>query len=192
MERGPGGLRPAVFLDRDGVINRSACRNGKPYAPRRLIDFRLLPGVAAAVADLKRAGFVVIVITNQPDVGNGLMTRDTLDAMHQKLSKTVAVDAILVCPHRQDAGCSCRKPKPNLIRRAIRNFAIDPSRSYMVGDRWSDIAAGRAADLYSIHIDRGYAEAMHEAPDLVVSSLPRAVQSILMGRSATRPKHELA
>jgi D-glycero-D-manno-heptose 1,7-bisphosphate phosphatase len=179
MGRSPGGRRAAVFLDRDGVINRSSRIGGKPYAPRRLGDFRLLPGVAAAVADLKRAGFLIIVVTNQPDVGNGLTTRETLDAMHAKLSKSVAVDAILVCPHRQDAGCSCRKPKPGLLRRGIQDFAVDPSCSYMIGDRWSDIAAGRAANLYSIFIDRGYAEALHERPDLVVTSLPRAVQAIL-------------
>jgi D-glycero-D-manno-heptose 1,7-bisphosphate phosphatase len=183
------GLRRAVFLDRDGVVNRSCCIDGKPYAPRQLTDFRLLPGVAAAIADLKRAGFLAIVVTNQPDIGNGLMPQHTLDAMHAKLSRSVAVDAICVCPHRQDAGCSCRKPQPGLIRRAIEDFAIDPSRSYMVGDRWSDIAAGRAADLYSIFLDRGYAEAMRAPPDLIVNSLPRAVRSILAGRAAKRAQH---
>jgi D-glycero-D-manno-heptose 1,7-bisphosphate phosphatase len=172
-------LRRAVFLDRDGVINRSFRVDGRPYAPRRLSDFRLLPGVADAVAHLREAGFLAIVITNQPDVGNGLMARETLDAMHDRLSRSVAVDSVLVCPHRQDAGCPCRKPKPDLIMRAIRNFAIDPSCSYMIGDRWSDIAAGKAAGLCSIFIDRRYAEAMHERPDLVATSLPNAVRSIL-------------
>jgi len=176
--------RRAVFLDRDGVINRSSRVDGRPYAPRRLSDFRLLPGVADAVARLRRAGFLAIVITNQPDVGNGLTTRETLDAMHEKLSRSVAVDAVLVCPHRQDDGCACRKPKPGLIRGAIRDFAIDPSRSYMIGDRWSDVAAGKAAGLYSIFIDRGYAEAMRERPDAVATSLPNAARSILSRGSA--------
>jgi len=166
------------------VINRSRRIDGKPYAPRRLPDFRLLPGVVDAVARLREAGFLVIVVTNQPDVGNGLMTPDILDAMHEKMSRSVAVDSVLVCPHRQDAGCSCRKPKPGLIRRAVRDFAIDPSRSYMIGDRWSDIAAGRAADLHAIFIDRGYAEARPERPDHLVKSLPQAVNVILSSRSA--------
>src|SRR5438128_1851376 len=99
--------RRAVFLDRDGVLNRSEVRNGKPYAPRRQSEFRLLPGVASAVADLKTAGFIVIVVTNQPDVGHGLIGSDTLNAMHEKLRSKVDVDGIMVCAHRQDEGCSC-------------------------------------------------------------------------------------
>src|SRR6185437_9819529 len=99
--------RPAVFLDRDGVLNRSAVKNGKPYAPRQLSDFHLLPGVAEAVADLKTAGFLVIVVTNQPDVGHGLISPATLDAMHMKLQSKVPVDDILVCSHTQQANCSC-------------------------------------------------------------------------------------
>ena len=175
--------RRAVFLDRDGVINRSSCVDGRPYAPRRLSDFRLLPGVADAVARLRQAGFLAIVVTNQPDVGNGLMTRATLDAMHARLLRSVTVDSVLVCPHRQDDGCACRKPQPGLILSAIRDFAIDPSCSYMIGDRWSDVAAGKAAGLYSVFIDRGYAEAMQERPDLVATSLPQAARSILSRRS---------
>jgi D-glycero-D-manno-heptose 1,7-bisphosphate phosphatase len=173
------GVRRAVFLDRDGVINRSPCIDGKPRAPRRLEDFRLLPGTAAAVSALKRAGFLAIVVTNQPDVGNGLMTREALDAMHARLVRTVAVDAVLVCPHRQDEGCECRKPKPGLIRRAIAQFAIDPSASYLIGDRWSDVAAGKAAVLTTIFLDRGDAEAKPERADLVVKSLPQAARVIL-------------
>jgi D-glycero-D-manno-heptose 1,7-bisphosphate phosphatase len=172
------GVRRAVFLDRDGVINRSPCIDGKPYAPRRFEDFRLLPGAAAAVSDLKRAGFLAIVVTNQPDVGNGLMAREALDAMHARLVRSVAVDAVLVCPHRQNEGCECRKPKPGLIRRAIAQFAIEPSASYLIGDRWSDVAAGKAAALTTIFVDRGYAEARPQRSDLVVKSLAEAARLI--------------
>lgn len=168
-----------MFLDRDGVINRSTVRKGKPYAPRRLSDFRLLPGVARAVIDLKAAGFVVIVVTNQPDVGHGLVSPDTLEAMHKRLRAKVAVDEIMVCPHRQDEGCACRKPKPGLIRQAMRQWGIEANGSYMVGDRWNDVVAGRSAGLYTVFIDRGYAEALQIKPNLIVGSLKQAASSIL-------------
>lgn len=174
-----GHTRRAVFLDRDGVLNRSDVRNGKPYGPRRLEDFRLLPGVAAAVAALKRAGYLIIVITNQPDVGHGLIPVATLEAMHARLRRKAAVDDILVCPHRQDAGCACRKPKTGLLRRAIARWDIRPSGSIMIGDRWSDIVAGKKAGLYTAFIDRHYAESLVEQPDLVARSLPHAVAQIL-------------
>jgi D-glycero-D-manno-heptose 1,7-bisphosphate phosphatase len=169
----------AVFVDRDGVINRSDVKNGKPYAPRILANFRLLPGAARAVEDLKAAGFIVVVVTNQPDVGNGLMRRDTLDAMHEKLRANVAIDDIMVCPHRQNEGCSCRKPKPGMIRQAIRRWGIDASKSYMVGDRGADVVAGHAAGLYTVFVDRGYAEALTIRPDLKVRSLGQAASRIL-------------
>ncbi len=173
------GKRPAVFLDRDGVLNRALIRDGKPYAPRRLEDFRLLPGAGRAVTDLKTAGFVVVVVTNQPDVGHGLIAPETLEAMHAKLRVAAPVDAILVCTHRQNEGCACRKPKPGLIERAIRRFGIAREASYMVGDRWNDTVAGKAAGLYTIFLDRGYTEVLVEAPDLAVKSLSEATLCIL-------------
>jgi len=174
-----GDQRKAVFLDRDGVINESPVHGGKPYAPRLLSDFRLFPGVAEAVADLKNAGFIVIVVTNQPDVGHGLIEQGTLEAMHNKLRADVPVDEILVCPHRQDAGCDCRKPKPGLILDAMQRWKITAAGSYMVGDRWNDVVAGKAAGLYTIFLDRGYSEKLTTPPDLTVRSLREAASNIL-------------
>lgn len=171
--------RRAVFLDRDGVINRSKVRGGKPYAPQSLTEFRLLPGAVRAIEDLSAAGFLIIVLTNQPDVGNYLMSRATLHSMHEKLLTKIRLDAIMVCPHRQDAGCSCRKPKPGLIRQAVRRWKIDLDRSYMVGDRWSDVVAGHRAGLYTIFVNRQYSEALPIRPDLTVRSLPQAASKIL-------------
>lgn len=176
------GKRRAVFLDRDGVLNRTEVRNGKPYAPRTLAEFRLLPGVARAVNSLKAAGYRVIVVTNQPDVGHGLISQATLDAMHARLRRAVAVDDILVCPHRQDAGCACRKPKPGLIRRAMARWQIAPAGSVIIGDRWNDVVAGKRAGLYTAFIDRHYAESLVEDPDLTARSLPHAVAQILAHR----------
>lgn len=171
--------RRAVFLDRDGVINRCDVRNGKPYAPRRLNDFRLLPGVISAVRALKHAGFVVIVVTNQPDIGNGLVDRRVVEAMHEKLRRRVAVDEIRLCPHRQDARCACRKPRPGMLQEAARKWRIDARKSFLVGDRWSDIVAGQAIGCYTFFVDRGYSEPQRATPDSHVSSLPAAVRWIL-------------
>lgn len=169
----------AVFLDRDGVINESAVRDGKPYAPRLLSEFRLFQGVPEAIADLKKAGFIVIVVTNQPDVGHGFIEQSTLDAMHSQLKTSAPVDEILVCPHRQDAGCDCRKPKPGLILDAMQRWNIQAEGSYMVGDRWNDVVAGKAAGLYTIFLDRGYSEKLTTPPDLTVRSLREAASNIL-------------
>lgn len=169
----------AVFLDRDGVICRSEVRHGKPYAPRTLESFRLFPRVGASVRLLKRAGFLVIVVTNQPDIGNGLVPAAVVEAMHAKLRGRVAVDDIRVCPHRQDEGCACRKPKPGLLRAAARDWRIDLKGSYLVGDRAGDIVAGKAAGCYTLLINRHYSEPRCAAPDRMERSLPAAVRHIL-------------
>ena len=172
-------MRRAVFLDRDGVLSRSEVRGGKPYAPRRLEDFRLLPGVTQAVRSLKQADFVVIVVTNQPDIGNGLVDSTVVEAMHAKLKARVPVDDILMCPHRQDAGCECRKPKPGMLLAAAKRWKIDLKNSYMVGDRDGDVIAGRAAGCYTLLIKRGYSETQRAKAETFARSLPAAVRFIL-------------
>jgi D-glycero-D-manno-heptose 1,7-bisphosphate phosphatase len=172
-------VRRAVFLDRDGVLNRSEVRGGKPYAPRRLEDFRLLPGAADAVRDLKVAGFLVIVVTNQPDIGNGLMDSAVVQAMHAKLRARVPVDDIRMCPHRQDAGCACRKPRPGMLLAAAKRWNIDMRNSYMVGDRDGDISAGKAAGCRTVLVDRYYCEPRRAVSDKKVRSLAAAVRYIL-------------
>jgi D-glycero-D-manno-heptose 1,7-bisphosphate phosphatase len=172
-------LRRAVFLDRDGVINRCEVRNGKPYAPRRLRDFRLLPGVAAAVRELKNAGLLVIVVTNQPDIGNGLTDSAVVEAMHDKLRRAMPIDGVMMCPHRQDAGCNCRKPKPGMLLSAAKQWRIDLKKSFMVGDRWGDVVAGQAAGCYTLFINRGYKEPRLTTPDNHAKSLISATRLIL-------------
>ena len=184
----PRPARPtvAVFLDRDGVINRSEIRNGKPYAPRRLKEFRLLPGAANATARLRQAGFLIVVVTNQPDIGNGWVAAETVASMHEKLRRRLAPDAIEMCPHAQDEGCACRKPKPGLLKRAARRFGIDFASSFMVGDRWSDVVAGQAVGCYTIFVDRGYRDGEPARPDAVVASLPAAASLIIELASSRR------
>ena len=169
------------------MINRCEVRNGKPYAPRRFADFRFLPGVVAAARALKDAGFVLIVATNQPDIGNGLVERSVVEAMHEKLRRSLPVDEVRMCPHRQGAGCACRKPKPGMLRQAARKWGIDARRSFLVGDRTSDIVAGQAVGCYTVFVDRGYAEPQRATPDSTVSSLPAAARLILSMKQGGRP-----
>jgi D-glycero-D-manno-heptose 1,7-bisphosphate phosphatase len=140
----------AVFLDRDGVLNANIARDGRLVAPWRLEDYQILPGVPDAVRELKRAGFVIVVVTNQPDIATGRSSRATLDAMHDKLRSHVEIDDIRVCPHVDADACACRKPKPGMLFEAAADHGIALERSWLVGDRWRDIAAGNAAGCRSI------------------------------------------
>ena len=173
-------LRGAVFLDRDGTINRSEVRNGRPYAPVRFVDFEILPDAAEAVARFHAAGYPVIVVTNQPDLSSGKQTQAVLDAMHDRLRAELPVDDIFICPHTEEAACDCRKPKPGLILEAARKWEVDLNHSIMIGDRWRDVEAGRAAGCMTVFIDRGYsAEPIVMAPDMTVGSLGEAAESVL-------------
>ena len=181
-ERGESGqpaLNRAVFLDRDGVINRMFVRDGRPFAPTTLEQFAILPGVVEAIAALKNTGFRVIVATNQPDVGAGKVAREIIEAMNARVQQVCLVDDIRVCYHIEADRCACRKPKPGLLVDAARDWSLDLRGSYMVGDRWRDIVAGHAAGCRTVLIDYNYAEQKAENPDIVVKSLEEASQRIL-------------
>jgi len=169
----------AVFLDRDGVLNANVMRDGKPVAPTMISDFQLLPGVGEAVRALKAAGFLAIVVTNQPDVRTGRTPKATLDAMHAALRSQVPVDDIKMCLHVEADGCECRKPKPGMLMEATHEHGIDLAASYLVGDRWRDIGAGKAAGCLTIFVDQGYEQETKIQPDYIVDSLPAAVAYIL-------------
>jgi len=173
-------LRPAVFLDRDGVIVIPEFRDRRSFAPRRLADFRVYPDAAVSLQRLKSAGFLLAVVTNQPDVGNGLIPRSEVDAMHEILRRELSVDIVKACFHGGAEGCECRKPKPGMILEAASELGINLPRSYMVGDRKGDVEAGRAAGCTTIFIDLGYAEAAPEAPDHVVRSIAEAAEVIIL------------
>jgi len=172
--------RRAVFLDRDGVINRSLVRDGKPYAPTHASEFELLPGVPAALSRLRQHGFLNIVVTNQPDIATGKQRLEDLDALHERLQAELAIDAIKICCHLDTDACACRKPKPGLLLEAASEFNIDLGASFMVGDRWRDVAAGQHAGCKTcFFIDYGYAEKGPEQPFTVVKSLENSVGLIL-------------
>lgn len=173
-----GGAR-AVFLDRDGVLTVPEFRDGRSFAPRRLEDFRLYDGVTEALRELKHAGFSLVVVTNQPDIGNGLLEQSVLDEMHARLAAALPVDAIEVCPHRQSDGCDCRKPAAGMLHRAASRLGLDCTKSFMIGDRAGDVAAGRAVGCATIFIDLGYADEYPESPDFTAASLGEAAWIVL-------------
>jgi D-glycero-D-manno-heptose 1,7-bisphosphate phosphatase len=175
-------LRRAVFLDRDGVINKSLIREGRPYAPTTLTDFEILPGVADALLKLRRAGYLNIVVTNQPDIKTGKQSIEVLQLMHERLLKELALDDIQVCPHTDEDECSCRKPHPGMLVGAVKRLQIDLGASWMIGDRWRDIAAGQAAGCRCCFVDHGYVERQPEQPFNCVASLPEAV-AVIVGQT---------
>ena len=176
-------MRKAVFLDRDGVLVRAIVRDGKPYPPASLAELEILPGVAEACAMLHEAGFLLIVITNQPDVTRGTQRREVVEAMNQALHNQLPLDDIRVCYHDDADRCLCRKPQPGLLLQAGQAWNIDLSASFMVGDRWKDIEAGRRAGCKTIFVDYGYEERQPDCPDHRVSSLIEAVAFILQDRA---------
>ena len=179
-----GAARPAVFLDRDGVLSVPEFRDGRSFAPRRLADFRLYDDAAAAVARLKAAGFCLVVVTNQPDVGNGLVARATVEEMHRRLAARLPLDAIEACYHGRADECDCRKPKPGMLRRAAQRLGIDLARSFMIGDRASDVEAGRAVGCTTIFIDLDYVEPKPEQADFTARSLAEAASIVLREAAA--------
>ncbi len=178
-----GRGRPAVFLDRDGVLNRVLIRDGMPFGPMKFAEFVLVENAAADVRRLKAAGFAVFVATNQPELARGRLAPEALEAMHAKLRAEVPVDAIYVCPHDDADRCACRKPAPGLLLSAAREHGIDLGRSFMVGDRWRDVEAGRAAGCRTVLVEMGYRETLKAPPDHVAAGLHDAVDWILSARA---------
>lgn len=170
------GSRPAVFLDRDGILNELVLRDGAYLSPRRAEDFKIRPGVADAVARLRAWRLPVLVVSNQPDIRRGLMPREALWRMTDALRAAVPIDDLAVCEHDDDDGCDCRKPKPGLLQQLARRWDVDLGQSFMVGDSWRDVAAGRAAGCWTILI--GTTEGSAPRPDAVAADLHRAVADI--------------
>jgi len=171
--------RRAVFLDRDGVIVIPEFKQGRSFAPKRLEDFRFYPQAAVSLQRLKEVGFILAVVTNQPDVGNGLMPRSEVDAMHEIMTRELPLDAVKTCFHGQAQHCDCRKPKPGMLLEAARELGINLKKSFMVGDRKSDVDAGRAAGCATVFIDLGYALPAPEHPDYVAHSIAEAADFII-------------
>ena len=169
----------AVFLDRDGVVNEAVVRDGRPYPPASAGEVVLCAGADEALHALRARGFVLIVVSNQPDVARGTTSLAAVEAINACLRRLVPLDDVLICPHDDADGCACRKPKPGMLQEGARVHGIDLTSSYLVGDRWRDIEAGASAGCTTVFIDRGYAERGPEAPDARVASIAEAAAWII-------------
>ena len=172
-------MNRAVFLDRDGVINRAIVREGKPYPPKDLTELEVLPGVPEALAALKKAEYKLIVVTNQPDVARGTVKKEVVESINNQLNSTLPLDEFRTCYHDDHEACECRKPAPGALLAAASEHDIDLERSYMIGDRWRDIEAGQRAGCKTVFIDYGYSEKQPEQVDHRVPSLKDAALVIL-------------
>jgi D-glycero-D-manno-heptose 1,7-bisphosphate phosphatase len=180
-----------VFLDRDGVLNRVVLRGGKPYPPPSPREVEIPPDAPAALAALRAAGLLLVCVTNQPDVARGTQRRETVEAINETVRAALRLDDVLVCFHDDADDCGCRKPRPGLLVEAAARHGIDLGSSFMIGDRWKDIEAGRRAGCAAILIDGGYAETARadRPPDRTVRTLAEAAEWIL-ARAGTRGERE--
>lgn len=175
--------RPAIFLDRDGVLNDVVWRDGKPASPRTVGELRIADGAAEAVRALRAAGYLTFVVTNQPDVRRGKMTAEALDAIHAALIQTVPVDEVRACLHDNIDACDCRKPKAGMLLDLAARWNIDLSASWMVGDMDRDVQCGRAAGAHTVLLGRDYNSG--SGADVVVPDLRQAAAWILHTSLAT-------
>lgn len=169
----------AVFLDRDGVVNQALVKNGKPYPPDNLEGVVILPGVNKALSLFKKAGLLIIVVTNQPDVAKGIQKREVVDAINNKLQAQLPIDEVIVCYHEDSDNCDCRKPRPGMLLQASRKYHIDLARCFLVGDRWKDIDAGHQVNCTTFFIDYGYSEPKSSLANYNVHSLFEAALKIV-------------
>jgi D-glycero-D-manno-heptose 1,7-bisphosphate phosphatase len=173
-------LARAVFLDRDGVLNATILRDGKPYSPASVSELEIEPDAADCLRRLRNAGYLLIVVTNQPELARGTQSHAAMEAIHCALRSALPLDAIYVCEHDGPDECDCRKPKPGMLLTAAADFGIDLTQSFMIGDRWRDVDAGARAGCRTILLDFGYAERGPEtAPSITVARLRDGVEWIL-------------
>ncbi|MEJ7692852.1 HAD family hydrolase [Daejeonella sp.] len=172
-------MQLAVFLDRDGVLNKGYVKDGKSYAPRKIEHFKLLPYAVQSVEKLRKHGFLVIVATNQPDINNGLVTLIEVEKMHLLLKRRTKIDDIFLCPHSKDEECLCRKPKPGMLLDAAKKHNINLSKSFIIGDRSSDIEAGTGAGCRAIFLNRFYKEPKPTSQEQTFYSINAATNYII-------------
>lgn len=170
-------MKKAIFLDRDGVINRVILNGGEPFSPRRFREFEFLDGIKEVLEKFKEVGFINIIITNQPDIARGLIEWEISEKMHKVIRENLPIDDIFVCPHDDIDQCPCRKPKPGMLLEAAKKWDIDLKSSFLIGDQWKDIGAGKNAGCATILISYPYNKKVN--PDFRVNNLHSAAEVIL-------------
>jgi D-glycero-D-manno-heptose 1,7-bisphosphate phosphatase len=172
-------MKKAVFLDRDGVINKLILRGGKAQAPYNLEEFELFPGVVEAFKIIRDSGFLTVIVTNQPDVARGWVAKENVELVNNKIREVLPVDDLRVCYHTNENKCGCRKPMPGMLFEAALELSIDLKKSFMIGDRFSDISAGHTAGCKTVLIGNGDEQLLHPDPDYKAEFLLEAIQLIL-------------
>jgi D-glycero-D-manno-heptose 1,7-bisphosphate phosphatase len=175
--------KPAVFLDRDGVLNRALVREGQAYPPMDRSEVEILPGVVEACQRLKKAGFLLVVVANQPGVERGEQSRETVEQINAVVERQIPVDELLVCFHEDGDHCPCRKPQPTMLLDAAQRIGISLGESFLVGDRPRDIDAGKTAGCRTVLIGDAQGEAGTTVPDYRAASLEEAVPYILQAHA---------
>lgn len=177
-----GDMRPAVFLDRDGVINKAILKNGHPLSPRKLEQLEIIEGVKESIELFRKIGLVVVVVTNQPDLASGFVTQGQLLEMHKVISLSTGIDHFYFCGHNNTHKCACRKPKPGMLLKAASDLGLILENSFLVGDRWKDISAGQQVGCSCFFIDYDYKESKPSPPFNTVNSLLEAARLITGGK----------
>lgn len=172
--------RVAVFLDRDGVVNEAVTREGRPFSPASVAEVVITDDARNAVSLLQRSGYTLVVVSNQPEVSRGTLRLTDLNAINEFIGAELGISEFRICPHDDRDACKCRKPKPGMLVTAAAELGIDLVRSALVGDRWRDVGAGRAAGCRTVFIDRGYAEEKPAACDFVTPSVLFAAEWIVL------------
>ena len=171
-------MKPAVFLDRDGVINKAILDSGRPFSPRKIAELQIIDGVKEAVILMKDKGLEVVVITNQPDLARGYISQSMLLEMHEIISHSIGIDNFYFCGHDDSDDCVCRKPKTGMLLNAALDLKINLKESFLVGDRWKDISAGQEVGCSCYFIDYSYQEPRPNPPFYTVTSLYEAALMI--------------
>ena len=184
-------LNRAVFLDRDGVINRAPVRKGRPFSPADMTEFFWVEPIKEATLELKSLGYLLFCVTNQPDVGRGLQSREVVESFHAAIMTELPIEKIFACFHDDSDQCNCRKPRPGLLFDAQKEYGLNLSTSWLVGDRWKDIDAGTAAGCNTVFLEYGYDEKLRSKPDYTISQLAELVPLIRgekIGRASGRER----
>jgi D-glycero-D-manno-heptose 1,7-bisphosphate phosphatase len=178
--------RAAVFLDRDGVLNRAIVRGGKPHPPSSVAELRIEPLAVQSVRRLRSAGFVLVGITNQPDVARGAADRRSVEEINTAILAAMPLEDILVCYHDDSDRCACRKPEPGLVLDAAERYDLDLKASFLIGDRWKDVEAGRRAGCRTVFLDFAYEERRPDPPaDFTAGSISEAADWIFAAAGNT-------
>jgi len=172
-------MSAAVFLDRDGTLNKNIWRNGKLTPPYSHDEIEIINGTQEAISALRKLNYIPVIITNQPDVSRGIVSLQDVDKINKTICEKLKIDYVYMCIHDDKDGCQCRKPRPGMIHKAAQDLNLTLNKSILIGDRWRDIHAGQAAGCKSYFIDNYYDEPKPKPPYDTVTSVLQLVMKLV-------------